>query len=246
MSPSLELSPLGLPSPPPELVAPIDPVESSPRFGFGEDLGLLDPEAGPGGFVVFAREPSRCELTYARNNPLRFVDPDGKDILDVAAGAANAIYNNFSLGAVPRRDSVNDDFQKGQILGDGLTVLLGMAEEQLGLRVAAGGILGFPESGGTTSVAVVGGATVAAHGKTVAAVGALQLLSAATRDSGGGRTGRKSNEKRVEAAEQRIKDLKDAKAQAKTKDEKKAIQDKIDHERLKMRTSEEHMRRNPG
>ena len=68
---SLELTTL-------ELVEPIDPVESSPRFGFGEDLGLLDPEAGPGGFVVFAVEAAQCELTYARNNPLKYVDPDGR------------------------------------------------------------------------------------------------------------------------------------------------------------------------
>lgn len=60
--------------------APVDPAESSPRFSFAEDLGLLDPEAGPGGFVVFAREPNRCELTYARNNPLKYVDPDGRAI----------------------------------------------------------------------------------------------------------------------------------------------------------------------
>jgi hypothetical protein len=61
-----------------ELVEPIDPVETSPRFGFAEDLGLLDPEAGPGGFVVFAAEAAQYELTYARNNPLKYVDPDGR------------------------------------------------------------------------------------------------------------------------------------------------------------------------
>lgn len=63
------------PSSPLELV---DSVESSPRFGFGEDLGLLHPEAGPGSFVVFAAEAAQRELTYARNNPLKYVDPDGR------------------------------------------------------------------------------------------------------------------------------------------------------------------------
>ncbi len=71
------------------LVEPIAPVESSSRFGFAEDLGLLDPEAGPGGFVVFAAEAAQCELTYARNNPLKYVDPDGKAIaLPLAVGGA--------------------------------------------------------------------------------------------------------------------------------------------------------------
>ena len=67
-SSSLALAPLEPPSL--ELVAlvePLAPVESSPSFGFAEDLGLLDSEAGPGGFVVVARERARCELTYARN-----------------------------------------------------------------------------------------------------------------------------------------------------------------------------------
>ena len=70
-SSSLELPPLGP-------VEPIDPVESSPHFGFGENLGLLDPKAGPGGFVVFAVGTAQCELTYARNNPVKYVDPDGR------------------------------------------------------------------------------------------------------------------------------------------------------------------------
>ena len=74
---SLELSsPAAL-----ELVEPTAPIESSPRFGFAEDLALLDPKAGPGGFVVFAAEAAQCELTYARNNPLKYVDPDGKNPL---------------------------------------------------------------------------------------------------------------------------------------------------------------------
>ncbi|MDX9735929.1 MAG: hypothetical protein RBU36_17500, partial [Thermoanaerobaculia bacterium] len=62
-SSALELASLELP-----MLEPVGPANSasiSPRFGFAEALGLLDPEGGPGGFVVFARETSRCELTYA-------------------------------------------------------------------------------------------------------------------------------------------------------------------------------------
>ena len=84
------------------LAESIAPVESSPRFGFTEDLGLLDPERGPGGFVVFAREASRCELTYARNNPIKYVDPDGRavetpwDAFNVALGATSLVANVLS------------------------------------------------------------------------------------------------------------------------------------------------------
>ena len=71
---SLELASLEL-----SLLEPLESSEPSPRFGFGEDLSLLDPERGPGGFVVFAAEAAQCELTYARNNPINRIDPDGRD-----------------------------------------------------------------------------------------------------------------------------------------------------------------------
>jgi len=75
-SSSLELASLGLP-----MLEPIEPADSasiSSRFGFAEDLGLLDSERRPGGFVVFAAEAAQCALTYARNNPVTFTDPDGR------------------------------------------------------------------------------------------------------------------------------------------------------------------------
>lgn len=78
------------PSPSLELVGS---VESSPHFGFGENLGLLDPEAGPGGFVVFAPDLSRCELTYARNNPLKYVDPDGRSAVAAAVSLLAPLVN---------------------------------------------------------------------------------------------------------------------------------------------------------
>ena len=80
---SLELASLEL-----SLLEPLESSEPSPRFGFGEDLSLLDPERGPGGFVVFAAEAAQCELTYARNNPLKYVDPDGREF----AYAGDAVF----------------------------------------------------------------------------------------------------------------------------------------------------------
>lgn len=48
------------------------------RFGFVQSVWLLDVESAPGCFGLFGLETRRCERTYARNNPLKYVDPDGK------------------------------------------------------------------------------------------------------------------------------------------------------------------------
>ena len=70
---SLELSPL----------EPADSASISSRLGFAEELGLLDVEARPCGFMLFGGVgTSRCELTYAVNNPLTYVDPDGREEME--------------------------------------------------------------------------------------------------------------------------------------------------------------------
>ena len=75
-SSSRELASLELP-----MLEPLEPADSvfiPPRFGFAEDLSLLDVEARPCGFELFGGVGTRrCALTYARNNPLNFVDPNG-------------------------------------------------------------------------------------------------------------------------------------------------------------------------
>ncbi len=73
-SASRELASLELP-----ILEPLDSAESSPRFGFAEDLALLDVEARSCGFELFGGVgTNRCARTYARNNPLKYVDPDGR------------------------------------------------------------------------------------------------------------------------------------------------------------------------
>ena len=65
---SLERPALGLASP---------ALEPS-GFSLGEDLGVLDTAGAPGSLGLCGLETRRCALAYARNNPLRFVDPDGR------------------------------------------------------------------------------------------------------------------------------------------------------------------------
>ena len=52
--------------------------DHAPRLGFAEDLCLLELDHARAGFAIFGRETRRCERTYARNNPLKYVDPDGR------------------------------------------------------------------------------------------------------------------------------------------------------------------------
>ena len=54
-------------------------LDAAPRLGFASSLELLAPENAPPGFGLFScPETSRCERTYARNNPLKYVDRDGR------------------------------------------------------------------------------------------------------------------------------------------------------------------------
>ncbi len=55
------------------------PPSFDPRLGFASSLELLAPEAEVPRFRLFDDAGERrCEITYARNNPLKYVDPDGR------------------------------------------------------------------------------------------------------------------------------------------------------------------------
>ena len=87
------------------LLEPLEPADSasvSSRFGFGEDLSLLDVEARPCGFELFGGVgTSRCELTYARNNPVKYTDPDGR-MWKLATGGNRGFLLNAMVQYVMR------------------------------------------------------------------------------------------------------------------------------------------------
>src|SRR5262249_3924317 len=61
---------------------------------------------------------------YARNNPQRFVDPNGEDAQDIVAGFSNALATDFIAG-VGRQPAYNSDVALGQKLGDLISIPLG-------------------------------------------------------------------------------------------------------------------------
>jgi RHS repeat-associated protein len=83
-------------------------------------------------------DPQRWNrYAYVRNNPFRYVDPDGEDLQDVVNGGANAVVSNFLFGS--GRQSGNADFTTGQFAGDLVSIVLGALEMTGGSLIATKG-----------------------------------------------------------------------------------------------------------
>jgi RHS repeat-associated protein len=108
---------------------------------------------------------------YGLNNPLRNIDPDGRDAWDIVTGAANAFGSNFSLG-LGRQSAYNGDFATGQFVGDIASIPAGYAWGDAGATIATLGVVGAPESGGTTLVATGAGVAIMVQGGTASLAGA--------------------------------------------------------------------------
>lgn len=122
-------------------------------------------------------DPQRWNrYAYGRNNPLRYVDPNGEDAFDVAAGALTAFGSNLQLGA-NRPVAYNSDFALGQSIGDLASIGAGLYETFLGSGVATeGGLLTVTGAGAPVGLAVAAvGVGVAAHGVGVSASGLIHL-----------------------------------------------------------------------
>lgn len=119
-------------------------------------------------------DPQRWNrYSYGRNNPLRYVDPDGRDVWDAAQGVANAFGSNF-FGGAGRQTAYNGDYAEGQFYGDVLSIPVGLLETAIGAEATGGGAVGAPVSGGATlSVSAVGVAMVA-QGGVAASTGAVK------------------------------------------------------------------------
>jgi len=113
------------------------------------------------------------KYVYTRNNPLRYVDPDGADWQDVLKGVVNAFASNNVAGAGRISDS-NGDFKTGQAIGDAISTVTGAVEtaigsggEALGIGLDAtgvGAVLGVPLNVAAAGLIVHGATTTGVSG----------------------------------------------------------------------------------
>jgi RHS repeat-associated protein len=133
-------------------------------------------------------DPQRWNrYAYVRNNPLRYVDPDGGDIRDFVAGVGNALLSNLRFGA--GRTSGNRDYTSGQRLGDVLSLVGSAVETTTGSGFALGGLVACGT--GVLCVAgapaIAGGATIAGHGVGMGVAAGISLMKSLTQGVDGER-----------------------------------------------------------
>jgi RHS repeat-associated protein len=135
--------------------------------------------------------------TYTLNNPLRYIDPDGRTITIIGyrsddeywrdfwgdffvfgSGVANAFGSNGLLGlGRQRRD--DDTYQFGQLVGDGASMVLGYVEVGAGVSGEVGGlVLDVTGVGAAVGIPVqiVSGALIA-HGATTTVISSTHFMS---------------------------------------------------------------------
>ena len=126
-------------------------------------------------------DPSAAEFAawnpynYAIDNPLRVIDPDGRDIFDVIGGFASAITdNNFGTNTGSENIQFAENqthFEAGQAVGDIVSIVEGVAGIVGGAALAAAGLAGDGGSGVLAATGVGLPAAVPAVAVSTAAVG---------------------------------------------------------------------------
>ena len=123
---------------------------------------------------------------YCANNPVNFVDPDGRRWYDVVIGYAIGALTNIVPGSGELRDQYtpadSPDYNSALRTSDNVAAAAGSVLAKAGLGGVAGGSA-MMAAGATVTVS--SGATLAAAGAPVAAVGAELVVSGAASATAG-------------------------------------------------------------
>jgi RHS repeat-associated protein len=148
--------------------------------------GIVDPytgkqisQPGPLPYADIWDPQTLNKYGYVRNNPLRYVDPDGHDFWDFVNGAANAFSTDF-FGGMGRQDSGNSDYSSGQGFGDAAAIVVGGIETIIGGGGEVGGLaLNATGVGAFVGVpAQVVSTAAIVQGTTAVGTGAAHLMKA--------------------------------------------------------------------
>ncbi|MBV9493094.1 MAG: hypothetical protein JOZ54_02525 [Acidobacteria bacterium] len=155
------------------------------RAGWGRFL-TVDPQYDDN---VQFRPDKWNRFSYAANDPIRYVDPNGRGAYDFIEGVANG-WSSSNLGNLNRVKPRNVDYQRGQMIGDATAIVQGAYETlQGGAIAAAGGGATLATVGGSSLVTVpvaIDGLAMAIHGLAVGGIGLTNLMSAEGNGGGGG------------------------------------------------------------
>ena|GEM_PF-2139285 len=154
-----------------------------------------DPELGR--FLAIdpaaSKYPGLSPYAYCANNPLKNVDPDGERWYDIVAGGAAAFIDNALGGNTEIRNWYEptdaSDYNLGQNIGDGLSVVGGLGEVAGGMATLGAETAVTVSSGGVAAVVTVpaagGSVALVVHGAATAGNGVGNLLTQKGRVSGG-------------------------------------------------------------